>query len=232
MALPHPPRRALAVSERSCCTRGCIAGIPAWQRSAARQTPDHGACHGRLQNGRAYSTQRRRRSCTCPGCIPQTPPPFPSVSWGPSNPSSCCILLCPLGRTALHLPEQPTALGHSAPIKENANQQLAARGLVLIYGSAPCVGSSYLGQKGVLQPNNSSRCSPCFWGEQIDRGRAGLAVLSRPGTDARLLFGPSLPISSAGMKLPNISPPALTKALAASLILPNRCAYSQQHQAA
>lgn len=51
MALPHPPRRALAVSKSSCCTRGCIAGIPAWQHSAARQPPDHGACHGRLQNG-------------------------------------------------------------------------------------------------------------------------------------------------------------------------------------
>lgn len=61
----------------------------------------------------------------------------------------------------------------------------------------------------------------------------GLAVLSRrPGTDARLLFGPSVPISSAGMKLPNTSPSALTKGLAASLPLPNHCAYSQRHQAA
>lgn len=92
------------------------------------------------------------------------PPATPNSGWGPSKPSSCCVLLCSLGRTALPLPEHPTALGHSAPIEQNANPQLAVRGLVLIPGSAPCVGGSCLGQKGVLQPSNSLRYSPCFWG--------------------------------------------------------------------
>lgn len=167
MALPHPPRRALAVSKSSCCTRGCIAGIPAWQHSAARQPPDHGACHGRLQNGEhtAHRGGGGGAALALGAFLMQPPTPcHPQFRLGSKQAILLLVLLCSLGRTALPLSEHPTALGHSAPIEQNANPQLAVRGLVLIPGSAPCAGGSCLGQKGVLQPSNSLRYSPCFWG--------------------------------------------------------------------